>query len=357
MKKKISKKESPATVQPVSKKGLSLAPPPYGLSFTDSKPVQKKENKTGMPDGLKSGVESLSGVDLSDVKVNYNSSQPAQLNAHAYAQGSQIHIAPGQEKHLPHEAWHVVQQKQGRVKPTGEIKGNIKINDNPALENEADRMGAVASKNIAQQKTDPQKSSSSSHKGTHQMVRNVRREQGRAQEVRTFTLQFGSRPGWPDNPLLSRLVTHAVYRVNGGTVYGYGKQGHNGQIVVDNPGAAAYTWIPNILTLPMTHYLLFQQTLRQRANGFRYTGVGGNCYTPIVRTLEQIKPREDAAAVAQIDAILPQLTAANHGMGTTITNALIGTAAAVAGIGLAAWALMRKEKEGSNDQFGKSDIA
>lgn len=35
-----------------------------------------------------------------------------------YSQGTDIHIGPGQEKHLPHEAWHVVQQKQGRVKPT-----------------------------------------------------------------------------------------------------------------------------------------------------------------------------------------------------------------------------------------------
>ncbi|NBP70967.1 MAG: DUF4157 domain-containing protein, partial [Cytophagia bacterium] len=80
------------------RKGASLAPPPF----------QRKANKTGMPDNLKSGIENLSGIDLSDVKVHYNSSQPAQLNAHAYAQGNQIHVAPGQEKHLPHEAWHVV---------------------------------------------------------------------------------------------------------------------------------------------------------------------------------------------------------------------------------------------------------
>jgi len=46
---------------------------------------------------------------------------PAQLNALAYAQGSDIHVAPGQEKHLPHEAWHVVQQSKGRVKPTMQI--------------------------------------------------------------------------------------------------------------------------------------------------------------------------------------------------------------------------------------------
>jgi hypothetical protein len=100
------------------------------------------ENKTGMPDQLKTGVETLSGFDLSDVKVHYNSSQPAQLNALAYAQGSDIHIGPGQEQHLPHEAWHVVQQRQGRVQPTTQMKEeSVPINDDPHLENEADVMG------------------------------------------------------------------------------------------------------------------------------------------------------------------------------------------------------------------------
>ncbi len=73
-------------------------------------PMQLKENNTGLPDNLKSGIENLSGYSLDDVKVNYNSEKPAQLNAHAYAQGTDIHLASGQEKHLPHEAWHVVQQ-------------------------------------------------------------------------------------------------------------------------------------------------------------------------------------------------------------------------------------------------------
>jgi catechol 2,3-dioxygenase-like lactoylglutathione lyase family enzyme len=76
--------------------------------------------------------------------VHYNSDKPAQLNAHAYAQGTQIHIASGQEKHLPHEAWHVVQQKQGRVKPTMQLRGKVAINDDAGLEKEADVMGAKA---------------------------------------------------------------------------------------------------------------------------------------------------------------------------------------------------------------------
>ncbi|WP_430406303.1 DNA/RNA non-specific endonuclease [Fluviicola sp.] len=110
----------------------------------DENSIQKKENKTGLPDNLKSGVENLSGHSLDDVKVHYNSSQPANLQAHAYAQGTDIHVAPGQEKHLPHEAWHVVQQKQGRVQPTKQLKGTTNINDDAGLEKEADVMGAKA---------------------------------------------------------------------------------------------------------------------------------------------------------------------------------------------------------------------
>lgn len=106
--------------------------------------AQKKENKTGLPGHLKSGVESLSGISLDDVKVHYHSDKPAQLNAYAYAQGTDIHIAPGQEKHLPHEAWHVVQQKQGRVKPTMQMKGKVNMNDDKMLEKEADVKGEMA---------------------------------------------------------------------------------------------------------------------------------------------------------------------------------------------------------------------
>ncbi|MBL3655529.1 eCIS core domain-containing protein [Fulvivirga sediminis] len=107
-------------------------------------PIQRKANKTDLPDNLKSGIENLSGYSMDDVKVHFNSSKPAQLQAHAYAQGTDIHLAPGQEKHLPHEAWHVVQQKQGRVKPTRQLKSKVAINDDAGLEKEADVMGERA---------------------------------------------------------------------------------------------------------------------------------------------------------------------------------------------------------------------
>jgi hypothetical protein len=116
-----------------------------------SQPLQREQenasspNKTGMPENLKNGIESLSGMDVSDVRVHYNSSRPAQLNALAYAQGSDIHLASGQEKHLPHEAWHAVQQRQGRVQPTMQMAG-AQINDDAGLEKEADVMGEKAAK-------------------------------------------------------------------------------------------------------------------------------------------------------------------------------------------------------------------
>ncbi|AFY54255.1 hypothetical protein Riv7116_1708 [Rivularia sp. PCC 7116] len=101
------------------------------------------ENKTGLPDNLKAGIENISGIAMDDVKVHYNSSEPSKFQALAYTQGTDIHVGRGQERHLPHEAWHVVQQKQGRVKPTLQMKGAA-INNDSSLEREADVMGAKA---------------------------------------------------------------------------------------------------------------------------------------------------------------------------------------------------------------------
>ena len=102
-----------------------------------------RPNNTGMPDNLKAGIESLSGFSMDDVRVYYNSSKPATVQALAYTQGTDIHVAPGQEKHLPHEAWHVAQQMAGRVSPTTNING-MPVNDNAGLEHEADVMGEKA---------------------------------------------------------------------------------------------------------------------------------------------------------------------------------------------------------------------
>jgi hypothetical protein len=120
----------------------------------------QQENKTGLPDNLKTGIENLSGMAMDDVKVHYNSAKPSKLQALAYTQGTDIHVAPGQETHLPHEAWHVVQQKQGRVKPTIQAKGKS-INDDPALEKEADVMGTQAAQGKSLQSSEGETNSAS----------------------------------------------------------------------------------------------------------------------------------------------------------------------------------------------------
>jgi len=95
------------------------------------------ETGTGLPPTIKTGIESLSGMSMDHVRVHYNSSQPAQLNALTYAQGSDIHVGPGQEHHLAHEAWHIVQQRQGRVGDN--VRTHIGLSTDPrALEVERD---------------------------------------------------------------------------------------------------------------------------------------------------------------------------------------------------------------------------
>ncbi len=190
MKQASSVRKTARPTRPISRpdafavpQGIALAPPAYGINVVDSQPVQPvpkpgqdyqplasatwpagvgaiqrqavslgagssaagapQQNRTGLPDNLKAGIESLSGLTMDDVRVRYNSSKPAQLQALAYAQGTEIHVGPGQERNLPHEAWHVVQQKQGRVKPTMQMKETA-INDDTKLENEADVMGNKA---------------------------------------------------------------------------------------------------------------------------------------------------------------------------------------------------------------------
>jgi len=132
-----------ATAVTQRKMQATIANSPRQAAPRPQAPVQlaaPRPNRTGLPDKLKAGVESLSGYSLDDVKVHYNSAKPAELQAHAYAQGTDIHVAPGQEQHLPHEAWHVVQQKQGRVRATRQLKGTV-INDEAVLEREANAMG------------------------------------------------------------------------------------------------------------------------------------------------------------------------------------------------------------------------
>lgn len=115
----------------------------FGPTVQQREVPAPERNHNGMPEHLKTGVEALSGVSMNHVRVHYNSDKPAQLNALAYAQGSDIHLGPGQEQHLPHEAWHVVQQAQGRVQATMQMAG-VGMNDEERLEREADEMAVQA---------------------------------------------------------------------------------------------------------------------------------------------------------------------------------------------------------------------
>ena len=145
--------------KPVNKSNASKHAPLESKEPIQQKPVQTKSANTpssqsstgnGLPIQLQENMEGMGGVDLSDVKVNYNSSKPKQMGALAYAQGNQIEIGPGQEKHLPHEAWHAVQQKQGRVQANASIQAKgLPLNNDPALEKEADVMGEKALKNTS----------------------------------------------------------------------------------------------------------------------------------------------------------------------------------------------------------------
>ncbi len=98
---------------------------------------EEKPNRTGIPSQLKKEYETASGLSLDDVRVHYRSNEPSLLHSYAYTQGNQVHIAPGQERHLPHELGHVIQQKRGIVRPTMQYNG-LAINDQVSLERDAD---------------------------------------------------------------------------------------------------------------------------------------------------------------------------------------------------------------------------
>ena len=125
--------------------GLSKYQDKISEDTSDDSPV-KNPNNTGIPDALKTSIEQLSGYSLDDVKVHYNSDKPALLGAYAYAEGTNIYVGPGQEKHLAHEIWHVVQQKKGIVKANtqlGNDSGTL-ANTETSLENQATKMGSKA---------------------------------------------------------------------------------------------------------------------------------------------------------------------------------------------------------------------
>jgi hypothetical protein len=127
-----------------------------------------------LPGPLRAGIESLSGVDMGAVRVTYDSPRPAEAGALAFARGSEIHLGPGQAEHLPHEAWHVVQQAQGRVPASDHVAG-MPSNHDRTLEGEASRMGARAAR--AAPAAEARLHTAASRTGPAQFVRRPTREQ------------------------------------------------------------------------------------------------------------------------------------------------------------------------------------
>ena len=109
--------------------------------------------KTNMPDDVQNKMENSFGEDFSDVNIHKDSEQAPGLGALAYTQGNDIHFAPGQyepgsqkgQELLGHELSHVVQQREGRVKPDGQQnKADANVNTDEGLEKEADELGEQA---------------------------------------------------------------------------------------------------------------------------------------------------------------------------------------------------------------------
>jgi hypothetical protein len=97
-----------------------------------------------LPENLRANIQKLTGADLSEVRVHYNSALPSQMGAQAYTKGEDIHLGPGQNHQLAHEAVHIVQQRHGRVSETVRSHFGLAVQDDAAMEREADLMAARA---------------------------------------------------------------------------------------------------------------------------------------------------------------------------------------------------------------------
>ncbi|MEM9489334.1 MAG: DUF4157 domain-containing protein, partial [Myxococcota bacterium] len=97
-------------------------------------------------------METSLGADFSDVRI-HEDGEAKRLGTLAFTRGADIHFAPGQyqpnssqgQELLGHELTHVVQQSRGRSATRVHAQG-MSINDDAALEREADDMGRRAAR-------------------------------------------------------------------------------------------------------------------------------------------------------------------------------------------------------------------
>ncbi len=159
----------------------------------------------GLPNSLNNQMESAFNADFSNVSIHKNSQKAKEIGAYAFTQGNDIHFAPGQyqpftpkgQELIGHELTHVVQQSESTVSPTSEVNG-MPVNDNKALEQEADTKGKKATKNNTPNKKGAKK------KPTPKPV-----AQGK------FVLQKAAAPGKTPNsaPANSKQTTSPVAQV------------------------------------------------------------------------------------------------------------------------------------------------
>ncbi len=152
------------------KNGYPSGKPPFKLKQKeDNKPLKEKKSKeqfklndgddanaggiapNGLPSEVNKKMEAAFELDFSKVKIHKNSSKSSEIDAYAFAQGQNIHFAPGHyqpysrsgQQLIGHELAHIAQQGAGKVKPT-KLENGVQVNDSKKLEREADIKGKQA---------------------------------------------------------------------------------------------------------------------------------------------------------------------------------------------------------------------
>ena len=138
--------------------------------------VQARGNGRPLAEGFRGRMESAFGADFSSVRIHSDEQSDRlsrSIQARAFTRGHDIFLRQGEyqpasaggQRLLAHELTHVVQQNSGavqraqmqameRVNPTKQLRSKGPINDDAHLEQEADYMGQLATKqgNTVQQK-------------------------------------------------------------------------------------------------------------------------------------------------------------------------------------------------------------
>ena len=117
------------------------------------------DDKTGLPDDVRQGMEEAIGGNFSSVQFVTESKKAEEVGALAFTQGKNVEFAPGQFKPdttaglelIGHELTHVDQQEKGTVEPTMEI-GEMLVNDDKSKETEADDKGKAAARLVEQKR-------------------------------------------------------------------------------------------------------------------------------------------------------------------------------------------------------------